>query len=366
MTGLLDAASRYGLSPRATRAVEVTLFAVMPLGVLLLLLGYTVRGDADAIDFRSFYTAASSLLDGNSPYPVYVYPPLTAFLSMPLALVPLSVAEGIVIVGLAAAVVVTLRVLEVEDWRCYGLALLWPPVISAIQTGNITILLGLGAALAWRYRERPLACSVSIGATLAAKFFLWPLLVWSAATRRYVTVALTCVAGLAFVFLPWAVIGFSGLSEYGSIVRRVQGVVERDSYTTYVLALDAGASQQVARAIWLALGAGLVAAVVLLGRRGDERSAFIVAVAAALALTPIVWLHYFALLLVVAALAAPRLGLVWFVPLGMVLTPGSGHPTPFETVWTLAIAGLVVALALRRTLRLVSPQLAATRAAEAA
>ena len=75
---------------------------------------------------------------------------------------------------------------------------------------------------------------------------------------------------------------------------------------------------------------------VVLARRGDERTAFILAVAASLVLTPIVWLHYFALLLVVVALAQPRLGFLWFVPLLMVLTPGSGQPTPFETSGTLA------------------------------
>ena len=78
----------------------------------------------------------------------------------------------------------------------------------------------------------------------------------------------------------------------------------------------------------------------VLGRRGDERRAFVLAIAAALALTPIVWLHYFALLVVVVAIAQPRLGLVWFVPLAMVVTPGSGHPTPFETAWTLAVAAV--------------------------
>ena len=66
-------------------------------------------------------------------------------------------------------------------------------------------------------------------------------------------------------------------------------------------------------------------------------------------MTPIVWLHYFALLLVVVALASPRLGVLWFVPLGMVLTPGSGHPTPFQTAWTLGVAALTIALALRAT-----------------
>ena len=27
-------------------------------------------------------------------------------------------------------------VLGVRDWRCYGLVLLWPPVISAVQTAT--------------------------------------------------------------------------------------------------------------------------------------------------------------------------------------------------------------------------------------
>ena len=91
----------------------------------------------------------------------------------------------------------------------------------------------------------------------------------------------------------------------------------------------------------------------LLARRGDDRSAFILAIAASLALTPIVWLHYFALLLVPVAVSRPRLGVVWFVPLAMVVTPGSGHPTPFETAWTLGVAAVTVGLALRESHALV-------------
>ena len=103
----------------------------------------------------------------------------------------------------------------------------------------------------------------------------------------------------------------------------------------------------VARAAWLAVGLGVLAAVVIVGRRGDDRSAFILAIAATLALTPIVWLHYFALLAVVVALAQPRLGLAWFVPLGMFLTPGSGHPSPFETASTIAVAAVTIGISLR-------------------
>jgi hypothetical protein len=94
----------------------------------------------------------------------------------------------------------------------------------------------------------------------------------------------------------------------------------------------------------------VLAAFVWLARRGDERAAFILAIAASLALTPIVWLHYFALLAVVVAVAQPRLGYLWFVPFAMVVTPGSGHPTPFETSATLLVATATIALAVREAL----------------
>ncbi len=103
----------------------------------------------------------------------------------------------------------TLYVLEVRDWRCYGLALLWPPVISAIQTGNLTLWFGLAAALTWRFRDRLIAPSASIGVTLAAKFFLWPLVVWLAATRRIAASVLACALGAGLLLASWSVIGFS-------------------------------------------------------------------------------------------------------------------------------------------------------------
>jgi hypothetical protein len=143
------------------------------------------------------------------------------------------------------------------------------------------------------------------------------------------------------------VIGFAGLVDYPGLLRRVEAAVAEDSYTVYVAALDLGLSSPVARALWLVLGCALLAAVVLRARRGDETSAFVYAIAAALALSPIVWLHYFALLAVVVALAQPRLGLAWFVPLLMIVTPGHGQPTPFETGWTLAVAVATVAVVLR-------------------
>ena len=343
---------------RVVRLASIVFLGVLPVLTVVVLFAATIQDGTEAMDLRQFYAAAEAVLRGDSPYgptgaPLtawggpYPYPPLPALLAISLTIFSLQAAGLLVMAALVVVALAIPFVLGVRDWRCYGLLLLWPPVISAIQTGNLTLLLGLGAALAWRFRGRRLAVSMSIGVTLAAKLFLWPLVVWLAATRRFTSAVLTCAVGAGLLVLSWAVIGFSGLVDYPDLLRRLEDVVGEDSYTAYIVGLDIGLPSALARVVWVSLGLGLLAVVALVGRRGDERSAFILAIAAALALTPIVWLHYFALLLVVVAVAQPRLGAVWFVPLAMVVTPGSGHPTPFETSATLAIAALTIALALR-------------------
>ena len=147
--------------------------------------------------------------------------------------------------------------------------------------------------------------------------------------------------------LSWAVIGFAGFLDYPALLHRLDKTVGADSYTIYNLGVQLGLPSAVSRAIWLAVGLALLAAVVVVARRGDERRAFILAIATALSLTPIIWLHYFTLLLVVVALARPRLGVVWFVPFAFLLTRGSGHHTLFQLVVALLAAGVTVALALR-------------------
>ena len=352
---------------RVVWLASIVFCGVLPVLTLVALFASTIRDDAVAFDFRPFYAAAGAVLGGETPYPspddpltassgAYVYPPLSAIGAIPLRLLPLEAAGLLVMVVLAAAALAIPFVLGVRDWRCYGLVFLWPPVLSAIQTGNLTLVLGLAAALAWRFRDRPLSSSAFVGVTLAAKFILWPLVVWLAATRRFVAAGLACVVGIGLLLLSWAAIGFAGLGDYVDLMRRLEASVGSDAYTTYIVALDFGAPSIVAHAIWLALGLGLLAAVVAVGRGGDERSAFILAIAAALALTPIVWLHYFALLVVVVALAQPRLGPVWFVPLVMFVAPGRGEATQFETLATLAAAAFTIVLALRASREVASPR----------
>jgi hypothetical protein len=145
----------------------------------------------------------------------------------------------------------------------------------------------------------------------------------------------------------WAIVSFDGFRDYPGLLRRLSDVMDDRGYSVYALLLDLGAPSTPARAAWLAVAVAILAAVVVVGRRGDQRSAFILAIAASLASTPVVWLHYFTLLLVVVALAQPRLGLIWLVPIAFFVTPGSGDPTPFQTTVTFATAALTLVLAYR-------------------
>lgn len=350
-----DEESRRHALRRLWEVASIELFAVAAAGTLVVLFVYAIRNDV-AIDFRQLYVAANAIAHGDDPYlsaavwgGPYPYPPFPAILVLPFTLLPYEPA-GLLMMGLLACVALSVPyVLGVRDLRCYGLLLLWPCTIQAIQTGNVTLWFALAAAIAWRYRDRRVAPALSVALTLATKFYLWPLVVWFVATRRFVTALLSVVVGAALLLASWAVIGFDGFRTYPSLLRQLEDVVGQDSYTLYISGLDLGLPSPVARGLWLAVGLALLGFMVVLARRGDELSAYVLAITVALALTPIVWLHYFALFLVVIALASPSLSFVWFVPLGMVITPGSGHPTPFQTGWTLAVASLVVVLALRAT-----------------
>ena len=349
----------------ATRILWLLLCGVLPLVALWYAIGPVAFGDRQAADFHfNYYYAAEAIRAGEDFYPThgfvvrgpddliidYVYPPLIALLTLPWTLVPIGLAEVLFQLVLVGAFVATLAVLGVRDWRCYGLAFLWPPVTDAVTTGNVTILLGLGAALTWRYRDRELVAGASVGIGVAAKIFLWPLALWLGATRRVRAAAWSVASAGILMLASWAAVGFRGLADYPDLTRRLSDRMDERGYTLYALGVDLGLSPGVARALWAALAVGLHAATVVLARRGEERHAFVLALAAAIACSPIVWLHYFALLLVAVAVVQPRLAPIWFVglPLQLAVTTGVYNGSTFQTGAVLAAAGLTVALALRR------------------
>ena len=347
----------------ATRAFWILLCGALPLLALYFAIAPNVLGDSQAADFHfNYYYAAEAIRAGENFYPPpdfvvrgpgdliidYVYPPLVALLTVPWTLLPVGLAEVLFQFLLVAVFVATLVLLGVRDWRCYGLAFLWPPVTDAVATGNMSILLGFAAAVVWVYRDRARVAGAALGVSIAAKVFLWPLTVWLAVSGRARAAAWSVGVAVATVLASWAVVGFRGFAEYPDLVRRLTDRMDERSYSVYALGVDVGLPAGVAWGLWLATAVAVLGACVVLARRGDEQRAFVLALAAAIAFSPIVWLHYFALLLVAVAIAQPRLAPIWFIgiPLQVVVDTGVYNGSTFQTAAVLIAAAATIALAL--------------------
>ena len=262
---------------------SVVLFGLLPLVALYTVFDAIAR-DRVTPDFSlAYYRAGEALLDGERLYPTgdlvlrdgyiidYLYPPLTAIAAAPFTVLRIDAAELVFAGLLVLAFVATLVLLEVRDWRCYGLAFLWPPVLDAIQTENVTILLGLAAALVWRFRDRPLASGASLGISLAVKVLMWPLALWQAATGRVRAAARSLVIATALLAVTWAAIGFEGLRDYPDLLRQASRLQDDQGYTVYALAVDLGLPTGVSWTLWFLVAVALLALIAIVGRRGDER-----------------------------------------------------------------------------------------------
>jgi alpha-1,2-mannosyltransferase len=278
-------------------------------------------------DFGDFYVAAEAVLKGDNPYRVdvsggwlgFVYPPLLAWLLTPLTLLSVPTAVSVWAVLTVFFVVAALRVLDVRDWRCYPLALLSPFARETVEFGAVDALLMFVVALTWRYRDAPLRAAAASGFAVAIKLFLWPLALWFGLSGRLRTALLSCMATATFVLVPWALIGFQGIDSYRGLLSDVANQ-QGGSYSLASLAEELDFAATFARAVSVAVGACLLflsfraAHASGVGERVRSRRSFTLAIAAALALTPVVWNHYLLLLFVPVAMARPRLSGMWFLP----------------------------------------------------
>src|SRR5262249_60507228 len=120
------------------------------------------------------------------------------------------------------------------------------------------------------------------------------------------------------------------------------------SSSAVALGLVLGLSTGEARALAIVAGTAVLVALVLVGRRSTqepeaERQAFIFAIAAAFLFSPIVWTHYFALLVVPIALTRRTLSPLWFVPLAMWATTGQSEGQARRVVLSLVVWSGVLA-----------------------
>jgi alpha-1,2-mannosyltransferase len=358
---LLSAPSRAGVALAAERFF---LAFVPPVLLVGLIVSRYAIGKHLGFDYKPLWEASRHVFHGASPYPPahawalhdeqqFVYPPIAAVLAAPLAVFPFGLAAALLAFLEILATGLTLHVLEVRDWRCYGIALLWYPVIQNVLIGSITSLLALGAAVAWRYRDERRLTPIVTAVLVAAKIFLWPLLFWLAATRRGLDAAGALLVALAGVALSWALIGFAGLTSYPRLLDELSRLEQWKSYSAVSFALVVGLSTGEARALAIVAGTVAVVGLVLVGRRRHEdadadRRAFVLAIAAAFLFSPIVWTHYLALLVVPIAITRRTLTPLWFVPLAMWATPGQSHGQAWRVVLGLSVWVVVLAASWRR------------------
>lgn len=272
----------------------------------------------------TLWKPANALLDGESMYPQpireamvignpSVYPPPTILLSLPLAFLPVTLAAWVWFCILGASVFAAMWIIGVRDWRCHVLAVTSPVVVHGLTFGNITILLVPAIAIAWRCRSNARVSGVAVGAAVAAKLFVWPLVVWLVLTRRYRAAAWAMGSAAMLLLGSWAIVGFDGLADYPALLDALQDVYADHSASLATVAGATGIPLRLSIALcWLAGFVLLALAAVLVRRDDGDRRGFTVVILACIVGSTIVWPNYAALLFVPIAVTWPRLAPAWF------------------------------------------------------
>jgi hypothetical protein len=363
---VVRAAGSSGLSSSDRRdAVGGTLLLLVCCAVPIVLAAQLffslVRSGDYAVDFQSSYwSSAHDVLHGHSPlpppdpsapsqgkaFPSGPYPPAVAVLFLPFALLPKDVASVLFTFLLLFSVFAALRLLDVRDWRCYTAVCAWAPIFSGLQSGNLTLVLLPALAAIWRFRDRLRFFIPIAGIAFALKLFLWPVVIWLIATRRYAATALSFAVAAAITLATWSVVGLGSIRHYPAVLRIFSEYYGRVSYTLFAFLWQLGVPDPIARAAAIAVGVVSLLAIVaaVRWRRGDKTS-FALAVGAAILCSPIVWLHYFALALVPLAVFSPTFSLAWLLPAFLWASPFAvTHLSPRVTLpFAVSLAMIVLA-----------------------
>lgn len=335
---------RRGIRAAAARILPPLGLIVVPVLAYSNLFYIARTTDTLAQDFHNeIYPQAQDLLHGNeeyfaaavqiTPYSNHVWPPLVGYLAIPLTAFSPGVADVVIVVIGLACFGAALWTVGVRDWRVYGAASLWGPVIGEMRTAHLTLILCLLVAIVWRTRERTAIAGITLGLAIGLKFFLWPLALWLASMRRRREAVIAAATGAASLLLLIPSIGFV---EYARVLRWLGARFDQDGFNPYGILAQAGLPGPVARAAALAIGGTVLA-------WAWRRRSFALFTAAALLLSPIVWLDYFAVTAIPLAVVRPRFGWIWLAPVLTfgIASAGVAVGVP-KTMWVVAVFALVV------------------------
>ncbi len=374
-----------GRAPVATTAVvrrvlrlsfDVAAFALVPAVLFLYVLTVAAARSAASygLEFRgNLWRPGTLILRGLSPYEPHrldalaaavaqgrrqhdaatlaqaVYPAGTHVVATPFALLPFQPAMALYVVLSVAAIVAALWIVGVRDWRCFGLVFASLEVIQGVKLGGITPFLFLALALLWQYRGNVRRSALAGTAMIAAKLFLWPMVIWQFSTGRRVAARWSVIGAAAATFLAWALIGFRGMTGYPHLLATLTRLEQHHGESLAALGSNLGLAPTSSRVLAAGVGMGLLLAAIELGRRGVEAASFAVALGAAFTLTPIVWPQYFMLAFVPIAIVRPRMSVVWAIPLCAWLVPQAADAPAAEAVYqAILLATVAVTLFAKR------------------
>src|SRR3954454_18142197 len=145
----MDLGRSFGDRVRAfARPWELASFFWVPLVALTFAFWHELRARDALQDFAIFRVAARTVFHGASPYvpadphalagfDKFVYPPAAAILFAPFAFVPIELGRVLMLFAGLASIFGALRLLGVEDWRCYGVAAMSAPVVNSLALGAL-------------------------------------------------------------------------------------------------------------------------------------------------------------------------------------------------------------------------------------
>lgn len=314
------------------------------------------RGSQYGFDFRGgIWGAGRAVLAGRSPYPLpdaavllahpngFINPPPLALLGVLLAPLPFAAAVAVFNLLCVAGLVLALRLVGMRDWMGVLVAVCCFPFVSSLALGQPDGLLALGAAIAWRQRGTT-SGALAVSALIAAKLLAWPLVLWLLATRRAREAAIAAAGAIAITLGSWACLGFRGLTQYPRLLNADTRVFETHAHSLMTALARSGLALGPAAVLSVILAAGAAAAVVALSRRSDL-GIFTAALTLGILASPIVWQHYFVVLLIsLGATRRTRDPLCWVLMLSLWISPAE-TPATLAQAWLIPV--LAVALALR-------------------
>jgi hypothetical protein len=299
------------------RAALPVLATVLPAFAIIAIL--STAGSTLGYDYEAYVRAARRVLDGLPLYDrsvdlaggfaVFLYPPPFALAFIPFALLPASVGQWLWIALLVAAFVAGVAILPVSRdvrWLVLLIGGIDWPVLYGLKLGQVSALVFLLFAIAWRWRDRaiPFGLAGAVGTLVKLQPAL--LFVWALLTGRLRSLAIGVVVGLALASVATVAVGPAAWFDYLALLGRVTApVTTPHNFTPGAVAFQLGAGEATATVIQgISMVATLVVVLAAIHWATEEASLLVTFVASQL-LSPLLWDHYaIVLLLPVAYLIA--------------------------------------------------------------